>query len=132
MLSHWQGDGYNEGMFGEGQTYFISVGYRPNDSHNFNFLITGAPQFHDQNFSKPIEDYLEYGRRYNNNLGTYQGQYLTERRNFYHKPVANLNWDFTIDEETGMTGAKGLKGGILKGEILLNLKLNFLRSKNFI
>ena len=28
---------------------------------------------------------------------------------------------FTIDEETGMTGAKGLKGGLLKGDILLNL-----------
>jgi len=28
---------------------------------------------------------------------------------------------FTIDEETGMTGAMGLKGGILSGEILLNL-----------
>ena len=28
---------------------------------------------------------------------------------------------FTIDEETGMTGALNLKGGILKGEILLNL-----------
>ena len=28
---------------------------------------------------------------------------------------------FTIDEETGMTGAKGLEGGLLKGEILLNL-----------
>lgn len=28
MLSHWQGDGYNEGNFGEGQTYFISAGYR--------------------------------------------------------------------------------------------------------
>ena len=28
---------------------------------------------------------------------------------------------FTIDEETGMTGAMGLKGGVLKGEILLNL-----------
>ena len=28
---------------------------------------------------------------------------------------------FTIDEETGMTGAMGLKGGLLKGEILLNL-----------
>ena len=28
---------------------------------------------------------------------------------------------FTIDEETGMTGALGLKGGILQGEILLNL-----------
>ncbi|MFM2394754.1 MAG: hypothetical protein RLZZ546_2736 [Bacteroidota bacterium] len=28
---------------------------------------------------------------------------------------------FTIDEETGMTGALGLKGGILHGKILLNL-----------
>jgi dipeptidase D len=28
---------------------------------------------------------------------------------------------FTIDEETGMTGAIGLEGGILKGDILLNL-----------
>ena len=28
---------------------------------------------------------------------------------------------FTIDEETGMTGAMGLEGGILKGDILLNL-----------
>ena len=28
---------------------------------------------------------------------------------------------FTIDEETGMTGAMGLKAGVLKGEILLNL-----------
>ncbi len=28
---------------------------------------------------------------------------------------------FTIDEETGMTGAFGLKAGVLKGEILLNL-----------
>lgn len=28
---------------------------------------------------------------------------------------------FTIDEETGMTGAKGLEGGVLRGQILLNL-----------
>ncbi|MCH8903894.1 MAG: aminoacyl-histidine dipeptidase [Bacteroidetes bacterium] len=28
---------------------------------------------------------------------------------------------FTIDEETGMTGALGLKGGLLEGKILLNL-----------
>lgn len=103
MISHWQGDGYNEGNFGEGQTYFWSVGYTPNDTHNFNFLITGAPQFHDQNFSKPISDYLTYGRKYNNNWGTYQGQYLTERRNFYHKPVANLNWDYTINDNSSLS-----------------------------
>ena len=33
----------------------------------------------------------------------------------------NIEALFTIDEETGMTGAMGLEGGILKGDILLNL-----------
>ena len=103
MLSHWQGDGYNEGNFGAGQTYFLSVGYTPNESHNFNFLLTGAPQFHDQNFTKSLSDYAEYGRRYNNNWGTYKGQYMTERRNFYHKPVANINWDYKISDDTNLS-----------------------------
>ncbi len=103
ILSRWQGDGYNEGNFGAGETYFISVGYQPNDTHNFNFLITGAPQIHDQNFAKRISDYLDKGRRYNNNWGTHDGQYLTERRNFYHKPVMNLNWDFNINENTNLS-----------------------------
>jgi dipeptidase D len=35
-----------------------------------------------------------------------------------HPPIEAL---FTIDEETGMTGAMGLKGGLLSGDILLNL-----------
>jgi dipeptidase D len=35
-----------------------------------------------------------------------------------HGPLEML---FTIDEETGLTGAKGLKPGFLKGNILLNL-----------
>jgi dipeptidase D len=33
----------------------------------------------------------------------------------------NLEALFTIDEETGMTGAMGLESGVLKGDILLNL-----------
>ncbi len=35
-----------------------------------------------------------------------------------HGPLEAL---FTVDEETGMTGAKNLKKGMLKGEILLNM-----------
>ncbi len=35
-----------------------------------------------------------------------------------HGPLEAL---FTIDEETGMTGAKNLKKGILKGDILINM-----------
>jgi dipeptidase D len=38
--------------------------------------------------------------------------------NLVHGPVEAL---FTIDEEAGMSGAFGLKGGLLDGDILLNL-----------
>ncbi|MFY0484028.1 TonB-dependent receptor [Flavobacterium sp. PLA-1-15] len=100
MLTHWQGDGYNDGTYGEGQNYFFSVGYKASDKHSFNFLLTGAPQQHDQNFTKKISDYLGFGRRYNNNYGYLNGQYVSERVNFYHKPVANLNWDFKISDKT--------------------------------
>ena len=43
---------------------------------------------------------------------------VLESNDLVHGPVEAL---FTIDEETGMTGAKALKGGILKGDILVNL-----------
>jgi len=118
LMSHWQGDGYNEGTFGQGQTYFLSVGYDVNDKHSLNFLMTGAPQWHDQNFGKSLSSYLEYGRKYNNNWGTYGDTYMTERRNFYHKPVFNLNWDWDIDDSSSMntvlyasTGNGGGTGG---------------------
>ena len=103
MMSHWQGDGYNDGTRGEGQNYFISFGYKPNDRHNFNFLLTGAPQSHDQNYTKKISDYLTYGRKYNNNWGTLNGDYLSLRTNFYHKPVANFNWDYSINSTTSLS-----------------------------
>lgn len=126
LLTRWQGDGYNDGTFGEGYNYFISLGYKLNESHNFNFLITGAPQEHDQNFSKSISDYQKYGRRYNNNWGTLDGQYLSERTNFYHKPVANLNWDWNINDNTSLStvlyGSWGRGGGT--GNYGINKTLN--------
>jgi hypothetical protein len=130
MLTHWQGDGYNDGTNGAGQNYFISVGYKLNEKHNFNFLLTGAPQWHDQNFTKRISDYLGFGRKYNNNYGYLNGQFLSERTNFYHKPVANLNWDFKINEKTdlstvvyaswGRGGGTGNYGGAKKSISQLN------------
>lgn len=102
MFTHWSGNGYNKGTAGSGQNYFVSIGYKPNEKHQFNFLLFGAPQQHQQNFSQTIGTYLEKGRKYNSNYGLYNGKVLNERTNYYHKPVANLNWDFEINDKTSL------------------------------
>ena len=53
-----------------------------------------------------------------NGLGVATIMAILESSDIMHPPIEAL---FTIDEETGMTGAMGLKGGLLEGEILLNL-----------
>ncbi len=53
-----------------------------------------------------------------NGLGVATIMAILESTDIPHPAIEAL---FTIDEETGMTGAMGLKGGLLKGEILLNL-----------
>ncbi|MFN2260566.1 MAG: TonB-dependent receptor [Psychroflexus sp.] len=104
MLSYWQGEGnYYDGTEGEGLTYFFSVGYKPSDEHAFNLLLTGAPQTHDQAYQGNIGNALDYGRRYNSNWGTRNGEYYNERTNFYHKPVVNLNWDWNISDDTDLS-----------------------------
>ncbi|MDC0096973.1 TonB-dependent receptor, partial [bacterium] len=104
LLDHWQGyRKWAEGTQGGGQTYMISVGYKASEKSVFNFLLTGAPQFHDQNFSQNRSVYEQYGNKYNPNSGFLDGQRYTERRNYYHKPVANLNWDYEINDKVDLS-----------------------------
>lgn len=53
-----------------------------------------------------------------NGIGVASIMALLESNDIPHPAIEAL---FTIDEETGMTGAMALKGGVLQGEILLNL-----------
>ncbi|RPH33241.1 MAG: aminoacyl-histidine dipeptidase [Bacteroidales bacterium] len=53
-----------------------------------------------------------------NGIGVAAALAVLESKNLVHGPIEAL---FTIDEETGMTGAFGLKAGVLKGDILMNL-----------
>jgi dipeptidase D len=53
-----------------------------------------------------------------NGLGVAAIMSILESDNIVHPNIEAL---FTIDEETGMTGAKGLQAGYLNGDILLNL-----------
>jgi dipeptidase D len=53
-----------------------------------------------------------------NGLGVATIMAILESKDIPHPAIEAL---FTVDEETGMTGALNLQGGILKGDILLNL-----------
>ena len=53
-----------------------------------------------------------------NGMGVAAAMAVLESRDIPHGPVEAL---FTTDEETGMTGAFGLKPGFLHGDILLNM-----------
>jgi len=53
-----------------------------------------------------------------NGIGVASIMAILQSKDIAHPAIEAL---FTIDEETGMTGAKGLKGGLLSGAYLLNL-----------
>lgn len=53
-----------------------------------------------------------------NGIGVAAAMAVLEAKNMVHGPIEAL---FTIDEETGMTGAFGLKPGLLDGDILINM-----------
>lgn len=53
-----------------------------------------------------------------NGMGCAVAMAVLESTDLVHGPIEAL---FTIDEETGMTGARALKAGVLNGDILVNL-----------
>lgn len=121
LLDYWTAHRkYAYGTAGEGQSYFISVGYKPNDHHNLNFMIFGAPQWHDQNYATKSQSQwdagVQYGKKYNTTYGYNNGTGENLRTNYYHKPVANLNWDWTMNEKASLStvvyASLGRGGGV--------------------
>jgi outer membrane receptor for ferrienterochelin and colicin len=121
LLSQTNGDGYVDGTKFEAGNYFIGIGYKINPKHDVEFTITGAPQWHNQRSTAPtIAQFIKYGngepnRRYNNDWGILNGQEYNFRTNFYHKPIASVNWDYKINDKTKLStvvyGSWGRGGG---------------------
>ncbi|MET7028548.1 TonB-dependent receptor [Sediminicola luteus] len=107
LLSRTAGSMYADGTEFEGANYFLSMGYT-NVDHSLEFTVTGAPQWHHQrSFAPSISDYIKYSdngvdpdRRYNSDYGFLDGKEYNFRRNFYHKPVVSLNWEWKISNKT--------------------------------
>ncbi|MCH2194542.1 carboxypeptidase-like regulatory domain-containing protein [Kordia sp.] len=109
LFSRTAGDGYIDGTAFEGYNYFLGFGWsNEKRTHDIQFTLTGAPQVHNQRTTSffnaaTIAQYLQYGDKYNFNNGTLNGEEFNWRRNFYHKPVLSLNWDWNISEKTKLS-----------------------------
>jgi len=108
LLGRTAGDGYIQGTKFEGYNYFIGLGYEINDKNDLQFVLTGAPQVHNQRTSSffnvaTLADHVEYGTRYNYNGGTLNGEEFGWRRNFYHKPIASLTWEWNASDKSKLS-----------------------------
>ncbi len=85
-----------------------------NSDVDFDFETQGIQMYVDGDWVKAKGTTLGA----DNGLGVASIMTILESNTIPHPALEAL---FTIDEETGMTGALGLKGGLLHGDILLNL-----------
>jgi len=121
LLSRTRGDGYVDGTNFEGTNYFLGLGYKLSDKHQFEFTFTGAAQWHHQRSTAiTLAQYLTVGggtpaTKYNRDWGYLQGSQYNMNQNFYNKPIASINWDYKINETTKLStivyGSWGRGGG---------------------
>lgn len=92
----------------------LDMVHQKNNDTDFDFDTQGIEMYVDGDWVRAKGTTLGA----DNGLGVATIMAILESTTIPHPAIEAL---FTIDEETGMTGAMGLKGGLLEGEILLNL-----------
>jgi len=92
----------------------LDMVHQKNNDTDFDFDTQGIDMFIEGDWVKAKGTTLGA----DNGIGVATIMAILESDSIAHPAIEAL---FTIDEETGMTGAMGLKGGLLQGEILLNL-----------
>jgi len=107
LMSHFKGDGYVDATEGEGYSFYIDAEYEINDKHSIQYTMLTAPQWHRQrNNAIAIADYIKYSKtekpniRYNSEWGYKKNKVYTWSKNYYHKPVMSINWNYKKNKNT--------------------------------
>lgn len=106
LLSRSTGDGYAEGLYYTGYSYFANIAKILSPSQSLSFSIMGASQNHGQRYTyNTISTYRNapQGIRYNSDYGYLNGQLLSAEQNFYNKPLASLNHNWKINSTSSLT-----------------------------
>ena len=92
----------------------LDMVHQKNADTDFNFDTQGIQMYVEGDWVKAKGTTLGA----DNGIGIAAIMALLASNDIQHPPLEAL---FTIDEETGMTGAMGLKGGVLDANVMLNL-----------
>jgi len=92
----------------------LDMVHQKNASTDFNFDTQGIQMYVDGDWVKARGTTLGS----DNGIGVAAAMTILSSKDIPHPPIEAL---FTIDEETGMSGAKALKGGLLSASVMLNL-----------
>jgi hypothetical protein len=99
------GNGWADGLQFESYNYFFNVSKIINPTNRLSFTVMGAPQVHGQRSTKQsIADFRNapQGLKFNADWGVKDGEVLSLRNNFYHKPIASLNHYWDINPTTSL------------------------------
>ncbi|WP_449401659.1 TonB-dependent receptor [Epilithonimonas caeni] len=125
LMSRQAGSTYIQNSEYESYAYYFALGYKPNEKHNLQFMITSAPQWHDQRTYAPtINNYIKFNpdhdgspdRTYNSDFGYRTDANgnriaIANRSNYYSKPVMMLNWDWTMNEKSTLSTVLYMSNG---------------------
>jgi outer membrane cobalamin receptor len=102
------GNGFVDGTWFEGYSYFINVAKDINEDHQISFTAFGAPQEHGQRQNRELISTFQRSEReirFNRDWGYKNGQVTSVEDNFYHKPQISLNHYWDINDNTQLSTA---------------------------
>ncbi|WP_127846037.1 TonB-dependent receptor [Psychroflexus aestuariivivens] len=102
------GNGFVDGTWFEGYSYFINVAKDLGDDHQLSFTAFGAPQKHGQRQNRELIETFQRSEReikFNRDWGYKDGQVTSIEDNFYHKPQMSLNHYWDINSKTQLSTA---------------------------
>ncbi len=98
--SHTSGPGYVDATYVDAWAYFLSASKQFNKNHKMTFTLLGAPEKHGQrNLLLSNDEVKQHGIKFNKDWGSYNGKLNNISENYYHKPQANLNHYWKINDK---------------------------------
>ncbi|MDF1673240.1 MAG: TonB-dependent receptor [Vicingaceae bacterium] len=99
-------EGYVEGTYYSGASYFLSIEKKLNNKHSLGVVAFGAPTVQGKRSISTQETYDLTGNNYYNSYWGYQnGEKRNSRVRNNHKPMVMLNHYFDVNEKTKLTSS---------------------------